>query len=567
MGPLARVHLVGELVGCEGFPSGRAYLAEWWLAAGVEWALERGKLRGRTHAAYANEAFGQHAGGLCHWGHPIDAAYATPTLQGWPKLCVAIRAVDPDGGLLASPASGREDFVAYGAAPLPAGAAGEHEIELTCWQPCDRLTRVADETFAFLTGARPELSELNTGLVADRTDMFARSVVTAGVGKVRARVAVLTRDVGNARLFAYAPWHRARGAGGARDADALDDEEDDQEELRAAAKGLNLDGALDERERARREALAEARALRAAGEASTTGPPQIVIHPSGAVVPAGTLVTLRVAAGGQPPLAYQWERDGQPLEKQTERFMRIKVRRIGEYTCVVRNLLGAVRTKGAKVELSAAAGDEGVFARLNRMLANSEKRIRQLFSKYDTDETGSLERDELRSFMRELLPGATRPELRYLQALRDVDGDGQLSFLELVQSIRTCRGLADAASGRRGAGQTNMRFKRVMQKLADSVGTVEGGLREVFDSYDKDQTGTLDQRELSKCLREVAKPANNDELRFLIASVLHSADVDGNGELGFDELERTIRRINVKDSDMPLPEGRRPLDKTYGPVA
>ena len=136
-----------------------------------------------------------------------------------------------------------------------------------------------------------------------------------------------------------------------------------------------------------------------------------------------------------------------------------------------------------------------------------------------------------------------------------------------MQSIRTCRGLADAASGRRGAGQTNMRFKRVMQKLADSVGTVEGGLREVFDSYDKDQTGTLDQRELSKCLREVAKPSNNDELRFLIASVLHSADVDGNGELGFDELERTIRRINVKDSDMPLPEGRRPLDKTYGPVA
>ena len=72
-------------------------------------------------------------------------------------------------------------------------------------------------------------------------------------------------------------------------------------------------------------------------------------------------------------------------------------------------------------------------------------------------------------------------------------------------------------------------LKRVMRKLADSVGTVEGGLREVFDSYDKDKTGTLDQRELSKCLREVAKPSNNDELRFLIASVLHSADVDGNG--------------------------------------
>ena len=273
----------------------------------------------------------------------------------------------------------------------------------------------------------------------------------------------------------------------------------------------------------------------------------------------------------------------------------------------MRNLLGAVRSKGAKVALSAAAGDDGVFARLNRLLANSERRIRQLFGKYDADETGTLERDELRNFMRELLPGATRPELRYLQALMDVDGDGSLSFLELVQSIRTCRTLADAASGRHGVGQTNARFSRVMGKLVASVAGTGGGSQDlkvrdggarapgalraaarapeltrrrpcsvrrslaapqaVFDRYDKDNSGTLDQRELSKLLREVTKPENNDELRFLIASVLHTADVDGNGEIGFGELERVVRRITLKDVQLPLPEGRQPVERAYGPVA
>ena len=49
--------------------------------------------------------------------------------------------------------------------------------------------------------------------------------------------------------------------------------------------------------------------------------PVIVLQPFGDDIALGNYHVLSVAAGGTPPLFYQWQRDGQELAGETNRFL------------------------------------------------------------------------------------------------------------------------------------------------------------------------------------------------------------------------------------------------------
>ncbi|MGE3312068.1 MAG: hypothetical protein AB7O66_19050 [Limisphaerales bacterium] len=82
--------------------------------------------------------------------------------------------------------------------------------------------------------------------------------------------------------------------------------------------------------------------------------PVLLAQPAGALVPAGGSVTLGAAAAGSGTLTYQWRKDGQPLEGQTEPILMLEglePSNSGEYSVEVKNASGTVTSAGAVVSV------------------------------------------------------------------------------------------------------------------------------------------------------------------------------------------------------------------------
>lgn len=71
-------------------------------------------------------------------------------------------------------------------------------------------------------------------------------------------------------------------------------------------------------------------------------------------------------------------------------------------------------------------------------MVESERDVEDLFVKYDTDNTGSLDSTELTHLLTELMPELSGKELRHLIIQMnefDLDGDGAISFRELQVGV------------------------------------------------------------------------------------------------------------------------------------
>lgn len=104
--------------------------------------------------------------------------------------------------------------------------------------------------------------------------------------------------------------------------------------------------------------------------------PTIVIQPASVTAVAGGAATLSVSATGDPPLAYQWHKDGQALTGQTNSTFvlnPVQSAAAGSYVVVVSNAAGSVTSNSALLSVSAApsaaraafgalGADEGWFA-------------------------------------------------------------------------------------------------------------------------------------------------------------------------------------------------------------
>ena len=87
------------------------------------------------------------------------------------------------------------------------------------------------------------------------------------------------------------------------------------------------------------------------------GPPTITTEPAARSVCAGSSVSFTVAALGEPPLSYQWQKDGGDIGGATSATLAIAPVALGDagsYRCVVTNGLGKATSNAAV--LSVAAG-------------------------------------------------------------------------------------------------------------------------------------------------------------------------------------------------------------------
>mmetsp|Transcript_80506 Transcript_80506/g.180111 ORF Transcript_80506/g.180111 Transcript_80506/m.180111 type:complete len:211 (-) Transcript_80506:98-730(-) len=152
-------------------------------------------------------------------------------------------------------------------------------------------------------------------------------------------------------------------------------------------------------------------------------------------------------------------------------------------------------------------------------VSSSDKRqgaLRKVFKKYDTNNTGKLEEDQIRNLLTDMddtTPVGTEPteeELAFILKVADASGDGCLHFYEVEYALRAW------------AVYTKRR-----QQMEDKL--IE---------FDKSGTGTLSWEELRTLLVDLnnGSPVDSMEVDWVMAE----ADIFGDGQIHKTELVMAI---------------------------
>ncbi|XP_065068411.1 calmodulin-like protein 3 [Rhopilema esculentum] len=146
--------------------------------------------------------------------------------------------------------------------------------------------------------------------------------------------------------------------------------------------------------------------------------------------------------------------------------------------------------------------------------------LKSLFTKYDKDGSGQLNRLELQGLFVDDL-GLSKEQAESYAYLLDKDGNGKVSFEEFNSWLHS------------GEKFKNVNDKSRYQRLKKAV--------ELFKSYDKDGSGALDKDEFEKLFIAYGGKKQN------VGAGLKELDKDGNGVISFEEMMRWLRWIPVDD--------------------
>ena len=131
------------------------------------------------------------------------------------------------------------------------------------------------------------------------------------------------------------------------------------------------------------------------------------------------------------------------------------------------------------------------------------------FSFFDKDGDGDITAEELGQVMRALGQDPTDAELRAMIDAADTDGNGVIDFPEFL-----------------------LMMSRMMPGTDDEAET-----REVFDEFDADRDGFINNAELAVALRNREPALTEAEAERLV----READIDGDGRVDFSEFVLMMR--------------------------
>ena len=136
--------------------------------------------------------------------------------------------------------------------------------------------------------------------------------------------------------------------------------------------------------------------------------------------------------------------------------------------------------------------------------------LRSLFSKYDTDLNGYLDKNELYKLLKEDL-GMTEEQAEMYHHLLDKDADGQVSFDEFQRWF---------LSGEKFQSINNRTRYQYLRKAI-----------EMFKKYDVDNNLAIDKKEFKKLFQESGGKGNKTEKR-----AMKELDTDKNNKVSFQEF-------------------------------
>lgn len=163
------MHIIGEILGATGFARNGLQCTWACVADATHWRLAEGVTGGRT------QIDASHRNGSAVWNHPIDMAFSTASLEGWPKLRFEVTYQDLFYRNIAG---------GYGAIFVPM-APGTHEVDCAIWRP--KWDAVSDLRSWFIED-HPTLT--STNILTDESSRFG--LTTESTGRVYVRLSVIT---------------------------------------------------------------------------------------------------------------------------------------------------------------------------------------------------------------------------------------------------------------------------------------------------------------------------------------------------------------------------------------
>ncbi|CAE7410041.1 CML12 [Symbiodinium pilosum] len=148
-------------------------------------------------------------------------------------------------------------------------------------------------------------------------------------------------------------------------------------------------------------------------------------------------------------------------------------------------------------------------------------RLREVFRRFDKDNNGNLDLEEMSRVFRVLSPSFNIREIKDLLDELDTGGDKRVSRPEFMAWL---------AKG----GERAINVKKAI--LANTGLRWEQRIRQTFKKYDTDGEGLLDMEELSKALQNLGS-LTSEEVRNVCASL----DASGDGNVSFDEFANWVK--------------------------
>lgn len=159
---------------------------------------------------------------------------------------------------------------------------------------------------------------------------------------------------------------------------------------------------------------------------------------------------------------------------------------------------------------------------------HERKYFKKMFDLYDTDKSGAIGLSELKNLSRHL--GVEMSEESLLQTVKNLglpteNNDIDLEFEEFLKWLSTANGAAGDEFAALKAKITAAGSKTLNNEQI-------ARLKEVFDHFDADKSGSIDADELINVFESMGQAVTREEMEKMIASV----DDDGSGQIEFEEF-------------------------------
>ena len=150
-----------------------------------------------------------------------------------------------------------------------------------------------------------------------------------------------------------------------------------------------------------------------------------------------------------------------------------------------------------------------------------------IFDEIDSNGNGKISVKEFRRAFKKLRIRATKDQVYGLVDILDTDGDGNVSYSEFLDAIYEG-----------GAGQSKRRWKlsETLLELIEDAHLSRKECANVFEDFDKDESGKLSHKDFKKSLKELKIRASHADVEDLIDDM----DRDGDGYVSYKEFMDAI---------------------------
>jgi Ca2+-binding EF-hand superfamily protein len=155
-------------------------------------------------------------------------------------------------------------------------------------------------------------------------------------------------------------------------------------------------------------------------------------------------------------------------------------------------------------------------------------KLKTLFDRFDRDKSGAIDASEMGRLLEAFASGTGERLLEALAGLHTAHHD-RVTWDEFKQ---WWTGVVTAQHDRSKGGKGKKAAARPQVTAAPDDEQSESDLREIFQRFDRNNSGSIDARELAGLLEALGKDPDDDDLR----AVLRRFDTDKNGRISFEEL-------------------------------